>query len=418
MPVTSLFSGSALSRFVPRPLNGPGNGPGAPLQGQLTQPAAVADLFRLPAYRSLTTPYAPAAQQPAGQAVGRTTGGDNELGEVIIRPDQPEGAVDALPTPGLSAKPALRPLPGTLSKVPYQAPNPGKPERVKGEPVSGMAIANGVLGAAGLLSYATAKAPRLAPPPAYTPPVRPAEGMGYDRLQAGRNQIQATQRLAGRGAGADGAAGISARLAALAQAQQAQNQLTGQDAEIYRQDRVREGQERNQAYDANYKTRRSYEETQFNQQNTAYQARRQSGQAMAQSALTYFNQAAANKQQGREAVKNQQNRYKELQLQTLISRRSDATLSAAQRSSIEEQINALIGNGIATDKLAKGGQIGSGMSSSSRTSTRSGSLAQQAEALFQRSMMQVTNNAMRAFSSSIQQVFQAKYTAASGSKRR
>ncbi|WP_216726101.1 hypothetical protein [Hymenobacter siberiensis] len=153
---------------------------------------------------------------------------------------------------------------------------------------------NGLMGVAGALEYATAKAPALpGVPDPYQPTIRPAQGLNAGALEAGRRGIQAAQTQAGLATGADTGTTAATRLLAQQQAGEQQSQLSLKDNEAFQGDQRRVDEQSNAAYDANYKTQRSYKERVFDIGQKSYEARRQQGAAMSQAALTYFTQDRA-----------------------------------------------------------------------------------------------------------------------------
>lgn len=164
---------------------------------------------------------------------------------------------------------------------------------VKANPLGAL---NGALGIAGALEFATAKAPKMpGKPDTYAPMIRPAQGLNVTSLEAGRRSIQSAQRAAGMAATVDSGTTAYTRLAAQQQAGEQQAGLSIKDNEAFQQDQKRVDDQSNAAYDADYKTQRSYVEKKYDLEQRQYEARRQQGAAMTQSALTYFTQDRASR---------------------------------------------------------------------------------------------------------------------------
>ena len=164
---------------------------------------------------------------------------------------------------------------------------------IKNNPLGAL---NTGLGVAGALQYATAKAPpMLGKPDTYAPVIRPAQGLNSSSLEAGRRGIQSAQTQAGRAVGADtGTTGVT-RLLAQQQAGEQQSMLSLKDNEAFQTDQRRVDEQTNQAYDANFKTQRSFEEKRYDLQQRQFEARRQQSAAMSQAALGYLTQDRADK---------------------------------------------------------------------------------------------------------------------------
>ena len=232
-----------------------------PLQSQYSQ--------KVPGGKSTYTPapitsYAPAAAAPALTAPVSDTNS-------AINP----GLADLLS----KAKTALAPVAADLDK-------------------NGLSYLNGALGVAGAIQYATAKAPKMiAAPDLYAPVIRPAQGLNASSLEAGRRAIDGAQAQAGRATGSDTGTTAAMRLIAQQQAGDQQAGLSLKDNEAFQQDQRRVDDQTNQAYDANYKTQRSFVEKRFDLQQRGFEARRQQGAAMSQAALTYFVQDRAAKRE-------------------------------------------------------------------------------------------------------------------------
>lgn len=184
---------------------------------------------------------------------------------------------------------------------------------------TGLRLLNAGLGIAGAISYATAKRPNLPGPGKFQSLIMPAQGMSEASKRFAQNQIASQSAQLTNPATSDPRLNAQIKLQANYNANQALSNLAVQDAEMMRQDQYRVNQQLNQDALMNFQNEQAYKQQKFALDNDAYQQRRQQGQAMAQSAINYENQRAADMQNKRIAENNANQQLGILSEQAILS---------------------------------------------------------------------------------------------------
>lgn len=190
-------------------------------------------------------------------------------------------------------------------------------------PMAAVAVGQGV---AGLLSYATAKAPKqLAAPKAYAPNIRGAEGMEATSYQQARQDILTGQEVASAPASVDASTNVVQKLLASREAGKNLNNLATQNNAAFQQDVRRVDAQEKEVYDRNYTQQRSYEENKYNEDRRMYEARRLQSQAQMQGAVDTLGAIYQGKQQDKELAKESQNRQAEASIKQIHTDLASAT---------------------------------------------------------------------------------------------
>ena len=266
---------------------------------------------------------------------------------------------------------------------------------------------NAGLGLAGALEYATAKAPpMLGKPDTYAPTIRPAQGINSSSLEAGRRGIQSAQTQAGRATGADTGTTAVTRLLAQQQAGEQQGILSLKDNEAFQTDQRRVDEQTNQAYDANYKTQRSFEEKRYDLQQRQFEARRQQGAGMSQAALTYFTQDRADRlnsvERARESALYAQYGVARPEMRTKQAARNTTSTTATEPVSTNAQ------GGQLPAAFARGGSL------RIKTKTSFGGAHARASKAFAERMDTITAQAMDAFQTTLREASNKRSRGISG----
>lgn len=268
-------------------------------------------------------------------------------------------------TTAAPAAPAASAAGNLLSTVGKGAVTAGK--AIVNNPGTALSILQGVGGA---ISYATAQAPKpLSAPAAYTPPIRPAQGIEASSYAQARQDLLGTQTVASGADTSDVAGGVVQRLLAQRQTNQGLVQLAGSNNQAYQQDAARVNQQEAAAYGINYQNQRQFAENQFNQQNRQYEARRTQTAAQVQGAVDSIAGNYQVKQQQQQTAIEGKNRRAEADITALHTALAGAT-TPEQKAALLARLKQLDPEGVryqqaetlygVPKKLAGGGSIPNG----------------------------------------------------------
>lgn len=194
---------------------------------------------------------------------------------------------------------------------------------IKDNPLAAVAVGQGI---AGLLSFATAKAPKqLSAPKAYQPPIRGAEGLEATSYQQARQDILTGQEVASAPQSADASTNVVQRLLASREAGKNLNALATQNNQAYQQDVRRVDAQEKEVYERNYVQQRSYEENKYNDDRRLYEARRLQSQAQVQGAVDSLGAMYQSSQQDKQLTLESQNRQAEASIKQIHTDLASAT---------------------------------------------------------------------------------------------